>query len=76
MDGPPHCLEEHLQKVAVLAGELAKQRARLARLAGQWRDLANTKASNDTSAKTNGSEAHVEGKVVGREKTHSAAGAL
>jgi CRISPR-associated endonuclease/helicase Cas3 len=78
-DGPPHCLEEHLQKVALLAGEMANsfQGKDWARLAGQWHDLGKyRKGFQQYIRQTNGSEAHIEGKVAGREKTHSAAGAL
>ena len=77
--GPPHLLEDHLQNVARLASEMANnfQGKDWARLAGQWHDLGKYREGfQQYIRQINGSEAHIEGKVAGREKTHSAAGAL
>lgn len=77
--GAPHYLHEHQQQVATLAADKAapfKAQA-WARLAGQWHDLGKYRPGFQRYIRqVNSADAHIEGKVGGREKTHSAAGAL
>ncbi|MBK8335513.1 MAG: CRISPR-associated helicase Cas3' [Sterolibacteriaceae bacterium] len=78
-NGEPHLLAEHLHAVARGAGERAAlfDAESWGRLAGIWHDLGKYRSGFQTYIRqANGSEAHLEGKVAGREKTHSAAGAL
>lgn len=76
-----HLLEDHLQQVAVRAGEFAQSfdAAQWAHLAGLWHDLGKYRpgfqhylAINENAA----IESNAIQTVGGREKTHSAAGAL
>jgi CRISPR-associated endonuclease/helicase Cas3 len=76
---PPHGLEDHLLSVARLAGASAAhfQSAAWAELAGKWHDLGKYRPGFQLYVQQDRStDAHIEGKVGGREKTHSAAGAL
>ncbi|MEN3110679.1 CRISPR-associated helicase Cas3' [Uliginosibacterium paludis] len=75
----PHSLHEHLLKVAALAAEKAApfMAQDWAKLAGQWHDLGKYRPGfQQYIRQVNGVDAHIENKVGGREKTHSAAGAL
>ena len=78
-----HLLVDHLNAVASLAAEFAIQldstdvSARWAYLAGLWHDLGKYRPGFQKYVRlADNSDAHIEGKVGGREKTHSAAGAL
>jgi hypothetical protein len=75
-----HPLGEHLVSVGSLAAGFAAFRpsdAAWARLAGLWHDLGKYRPGFQTYLRqANDPDAHIEGKVGGREKTHSAAGAL
>ncbi|MGB7991337.1 MAG: CRISPR-associated helicase Cas3' [Candidatus Methylophosphatis roskildensis] len=78
-DGERHSLAEHLREVARRAGENAAlfDASDWGRLAGIWHDLGKYRSGFQAYIRqSNGSEAHIEGKVAGREKTHSAAGAI
>ncbi|MBK6604785.1 MAG: CRISPR-associated endonuclease Cas3'' [Leptospiraceae bacterium] len=78
-----HLLADHLQAVAGLAadfslafesGDVTK---RWAYLAGLWHDLGKYRSGFQRYVlQSDSPDAHIEGKVGGREKTHSAAGAL
>ena len=74
----PHALDEHLRAVGALAAELAKHfGAEWARLAGNWHDLGKYRPGFQKYLRQTGDvDAHIEGKISGRDKTHSAAGAL
>jgi len=74
----PHALDEHLRAVGDLAAQMAPPvMAELARLAGLWHDLGKRRAGFQRYIRaTGGTEAHIEGRVPDRDKTHSAAGAL
>ncbi len=77
--GVPHLLEEHLLQVAYLAVENAQYFGgqKWANLAGRWHDLGKYRSGFQRYIRqVNGADAHIECKVSGREKTHSAAGAL
>ena len=78
-----HLLVAHLQSVAVLAAEFSKRfdaaepTLRWAYLAGLWHDLGKYRPGFQRYLQqSDNPDAHIEGKVGGREKTHSAAGAL
>ena len=79
-----HLLQEHLKKVAALAAEFSQAfdgstdpTQRWAYLAGLWHDLGKYRPGFQRYVRlADGENAHIEGKVGGREKTHSAAGAL
>lgn len=78
-----HLLSEHLTAVAALASEFsqafdaAEPTQRWAYLAGLWHDLGKYRPGFQRYLQQSGSpDAHIEGKVGGREKTHSTAGAL
>ncbi|MFO1228982.1 MAG: CRISPR-associated endonuclease Cas3'' [Alicycliphilus sp.] len=79
-----HLLEDHLQAVAGAAAELAEtldgdgRSARWAAIAGQWHDLGKYRPGFQRYVRQagEGENAHIEHRVAGREKTHSAAGAL
>ena len=78
-----HLLVSHLQAVALLAAEFSKffdsapQAQRWAYVAGLWHDLGKYRPGFQKFLRLAGDpDAHIEGKVGGREKTHSAAGAL
>ncbi len=74
----PHPLNEHLRNVARLAAELAPAPlSELARLAGLWHDLGKRRPGFQHYIRAaGGAEAHIEGRVPDRDKTHSGAGAL
>jgi CRISPR-associated endonuclease/helicase Cas3 len=79
VDAPSfHLLEEHLNEVAALASRFAAPRyAELARLAGLWHDVGKYRPGFQRYIRSaNGLDAHIEGRVPDRDKTHSAAGAL
>lgn len=79
-----HLLGTHLRAVAILAAEFSKEfdslneTQRWAYLAGLWHDLGKYRDGFQRYLKQSDEpeNAHIEGKVGGREKTHSAAGAL
>lgn len=78
-----HLLADHLQGVAALAADFSKVfepaagKARWAYVAGLWHDLGKYRPGFQRYLRQSGNpDAHIEGKVGGREKTHSAAGAL
>lgn len=73
----------HLQAVAILAADFAAALDKAghskawARAAGLWHDLGKYRPGFQKYVRqADGENAHIEGKVSGREKTHSAAGAL
>lgn len=75
---PPHDLDEHLRAVSALARCFAHTFGPdWAELAGLWHDIGKYRPGFqrylDLSHNPDG---HIEGRVSGREKTHSAAGAL
>lgn len=74
----PHDLEEHLQEVSKLARDFAQSFGPdWAALAGIWHDLGKYRPGFQRYlALSNNPDGHIEGRVSGREKTHSAAGAL
>jgi CRISPR-associated endonuclease/helicase Cas3 len=74
----PHDLEEHLQEVSKLARGFAQSFGPdWAALAGIWHDLGKYRPGFQRYlALSNDENGHIEGRVSGREKTHSAAGAL
>ena len=78
-----HLLIDHLRAVAALAAEfstvfdLAEPTQRWAYFAGLWHDLGKYRPGFQRYVRlADNPDAHIEGKVGGREKTHSAAGAL
>lgn len=78
-----HLLVAHLHTVAALAAKFshafdsAEPARRWAYLAGLWHDLGKYRPGFQRYVRlANNPDAHIEGKVGGREKTHSAAGAL
>ncbi|MGE4331265.1 CRISPR-associated endonuclease Cas3'' [Diaphorobacter sp.] len=78
-----HLLAEHLNQVAALAADFSQPfdatepTLRWAYLAGLWHDLGKYRPGFQRYVRlADGENAHIEGKVGGREKTHSAAGAL
>ena len=74
-----HSLREHLVSVAELASGFGAQfnAPDWARLAGLWHDLGKYRRGFQKYIRqTNDADAHIEGRVGGRDKTHSAAGAL
>ena len=78
-----HVLADHLQAVARLAAEFsrtfdaAEPASRWAWRAGLWHDLGKKRPGCQKSVRlADNADAHIEGKVAGRDKTHSAAGAL
>ena len=79
-----HLLQEHLKKVAALAAEFSQAfdgstdpTQRWAYLAGLWHDLGKYRPGFQRYVRlADNADAHIEGKVGGHEKTHSAAGAL
>lgn len=78
-----HLLDAHLQCVAAKAADFsaafepATATQRWAYLAGLWHDLGKYRPGFQRYvAQADNPDAHIEGKVGGRDKTHSAAGAL
>ena len=78
-----HSLAAHLHSVAAMAAEFSKPfdaanaTQRWAYLAGLWHDLGKYRPGFQRYlSQSDNPDAHIEGKVGGREKTHSAAGAL
>ncbi len=78
-----HLLSEHLQQVAERAASFAQsidcsgQSRAWAHTAGLWHDLGKYRPGFQRYIRqVDGQDAHIEGKVSGRDKTHSAAGAL
>ena len=73
-----HLLDEHLRRVAELAAFFTSAHWRdWAYLAGLWHDLGKYRPGFQKYIRSaNGIEAHIEGRVKDREKTHSAAGAF
>ena len=78
-----HSLRGHLQAVAQGAADFsagfdaAAPAQRWAYLAGLWHDLGKYRPGFQKYVQlADNPDAHIEGKVIGREKTHSAAGAL
>lgn len=74
-----HDLQEHLAKVAARAADNAEPfgGAAWARLAGQWHDIGKYRPGFQRYIRQpKVADAHIEGKVPGSEKTHSAAGAI
>ena len=76
-------LVDHLRAVAALAAEFSQPfdasdpTQRWAYLAGLWHDLGKYRPGFQKYVQlADNPDAHIEGKVIGREKTHSAAGAL
>src|ERR1700678_2821461 len=77
--GREHLLEDHLIAVARLSGQKAEEFSgqAWATLAGIWHDLGKYRAGFQTYIRqSQDADAHIEGRVGGRDKTHSAAGAL
>lgn len=77
--GRTHGLAEHLIAVWAGAGAFAEGFGARdwAQLAGLWHDLGKYRVGfQKYIAQAHDADAHIEGKVVGSEKTHSAAGAL
>jgi CRISPR-associated endonuclease/helicase Cas3 len=78
-NGEPHYLAEHLHAVALGAGEKAAlfDAGNWGRLAGIWHDLGKYRVGfRRYIRQANDPDAHIEGRVSGRDKTHSAAGAI
>lgn len=76
-----HLLAEHLTSVAALAAgfsepfDAAEPKLRWAYLAGLWHDLGKYRSGFQRYLQQSGNpDAHIEGKVGGREPTHSAPG--
>lgn len=79
MNGELHDLKDHLTSVADLAARHSKgfDASGCAELAGLWHDLGKYRAGFQKYIRqTRDPDAHIEGRVSGRDKTHSAAGAL
>lgn len=75
----PHRLENHLTDVSQLAADFAAEfgASPWAALAGIWHDLGKYRGGFQCYIRQCGDpDAHIEGRVSGAEKTHSAAGAL
>jgi CRISPR-associated endonuclease/helicase Cas3 len=73
-----HALNDHLRAVGRLAEALAPcGLGQLARLAGLWHDVGKRRDGFQRFIRqAGGADAHIEGRVADRDKTHSAAGAL
>lgn len=74
-----HDLADHLTKVSVLGAKFASVfgTANWLALAGIWHDLGKYRSGFQRYIRqANGVDAHIEGRVTGKDKTHSAAGAL
>ena len=75
----PHPLPDHLRAVSEIAAKFAAEfsAAPWAALAGLWHDLGKFREGFQRYIRQCGDpNAHIEGRVAGAEKTHSAAGAL
>ena len=74
----PHLLTDHLGEVARRARDNAASFGReWAYLAGLWHDVGKQRAGFQSYIRqANGIDAHIEGRVQDRDKTHSAAGAV
>lgn len=74
---PGHPLDEHLRAVARLAADFATVfgAGDWGRLAGLWHDLGKYRSGFQRYIRQD-PDAHIEGRVVGADKTHSAAGAV
>lgn len=76
---PPHLLADHLRAVGCLAADFAAafDASAWGRLAGFWHDLGKYREGFQRYIRqTHDPDAHIEGRVAGRDKTHSTAGAL
>ena len=75
--GAWHLLGEHLEAVGALAAQMSSVWGDpfWAALAGAWHDLGKARPGFQVYVRSN-ADAHIEGKVSGADKTHSAAGAL
>jgi CRISPR-associated endonuclease/helicase Cas3 len=75
---PPHDLDAHLRAVSTLARCFAQTFGPdWAELAGLWHDIGKYRSGFQRYlAHSCNPDGHIEGRVSGREKTHSAAGAL
>ncbi|MBS0456659.1 MAG: CRISPR-associated endonuclease Cas3'' [Proteobacteria bacterium] len=74
-----HLLADHLREVGRLSAEFAAafDASDWGRLAGLWHDLGKYRDGFQRYIRqSRDPDAHIEGRVVGREKTHSTAGAL
>ena len=74
-----HALDDHLTKVSALACEFANpfKAADWLAFAGLWHDLGKYRPGfQHYIRQANDIDAHIEGRVAGKDKTHSAAGAL
>jgi CRISPR-associated endonuclease/helicase Cas3 len=74
-----HALDEHLREVGRRASACAALfgASEWARLAGLWHDFGKYRPGFQKYIRLpKGGEAHIEGRVAGRDKTHSGAGAL
>lgn len=78
-----HLLTDHLHAVAELASAFAQEAMAAetsmgwAHLAGLWHDLGKYRPGFQRYLRqSDNPDAHIEGRVPGRDKTHSAAGAL
>jgi CRISPR-associated endonuclease/helicase Cas3 len=74
-----HSLADHAEGVSLLAGEFAStfNSSEWAALAGLWHDLGKYRDGFQRYIRQCGDpDAHIEGRVAGPDKTHSAAGAL
>lgn len=74
-----HPLEVHLREVARVAGAFARSFGAeyWAELAGLWHDLGKYRPGFQTYIRSSRDpDAHIEHRVAGRDKTHSAAGAI
>jgi CRISPR-associated endonuclease/helicase Cas3 len=77
--GRTHRLDDHLAAVGRMAANFASifNATDWARLAGIWHDLGKYREGFQKYIRqTSDPDSHIEGKVGGRDKTHSAAGAL
>ena len=71
-----HALDEHLSSVGQMAAAFAPPlMAELARLAGLWHDLGKRRPGFQRYVRAAGPDAHIEGRVADRDKSHSTAGA-
>jgi CRISPR-associated endonuclease/helicase Cas3 len=79
ISGEPHQLAEHLRAVSTLASDFGEfmGSSAWAAFAGLWHDLGKYRAGFQTYIRqAQDPNAHIEGRIGGRDKTHSAAGAF